>query len=160
FLIYRFDLNHQDLGTFFLYTGLWLIFGQLVTVRLVANKLPEEKLVYLSVFGAAGVMLLYLVPTNWYGLMFVLPFFTNFMAISMANIPALVSKVATSDRQGEYMGINNSVQAVALTIAPILSGYISAQLTPVSIIITAASLMACAALIFAFYASLKKSQYY
>lgn len=156
FLIYRFGLDHQDLGTFFLYTGLWLIFGQLVTVRIIANKVIEEKLVYLSVFGAAGVMLFYLVPATWQGLMFVLPFFTNFMAISMANIPALVSKAASADRQGEYMGMNNSVQAVALTIAPILSGYISAKLTPVSIIITAATLMGVAAIIFASYSLTKK----
>jgi MFS family permease len=50
--------------------------------------------------------------------------------VTMANVTALISKSVGPKVQGEVLGINSSVAALAMSIPPILSGYIAADLGP------------------------------
>ncbi len=47
-----------------------------------------------------------------------------FIGLTMANTTALISRTASSDMQGEVLGITASVQALAQAIPAALTGYL------------------------------------
>ena len=59
----------------------------------------------------------------------VIPVFTAFNGLTMANMSSLVSRSAEMGRQGEAMGISSSVQSLAQVPASALVGYITADIT-------------------------------
>ncbi len=148
FLIWRFGLNQAQLGTYFLVTGGWLILSQFFLVPLIAHRLQEEKVLFSSIFFTAVIFMLFLVPHDWRWLFALVPFAAGINALVFANLPSVVSKAATATTQGEFAGISNSLQSLALSFAPILSGYVSASLSPVMVVIAASILMFCSGIIF------------
>ena len=58
--------------------------------------------------------------------------------LTQANITALVSRSAAQSTQGEILGINSSVQSLAMAIPPIISGYIAAAFLPEASILVSA----------------------
>jgi MFS family permease len=81
-----------------------------------------------SLFGTGLFVLAQFLPTVWWGLLLVVPFFAIFAGLTQANLTALVSGSVGPEMQGEVLGINASVQALAQTIPPVLSGYIAASI--------------------------------
>lgn len=154
FLIYRFGLNQQQMGYYFLYVGAWLIMSQLFLVRLFTQRFKEEQVLYMSVLFSALFFCTFLIPRNWLYLFAIIPFLGSANALSITSMPAAVSKAATPATQGEYSGLSNSVQSLALSVAPIFSGYLSASLTPVTVIVVASVLMIFSGLIFVRYSQL------
>jgi MFS family permease len=67
----------------------------------------------------------------------VTPFFAMAIGLSQANLISSISKRADSHVQGEVLGINASVQALAQSIPPILSGYIAASISPTTPLVIA-----------------------
>jgi DHA1 family tetracycline resistance protein-like MFS transporter len=155
FLTYRFGLNQAQLGTYFLYTGSWLILSQLFLVRYIAKKLSKEKILYWSIFLAGAGFITFLIPRDWHYLFLIIPLLASTNALTFANIPAVVSDAADHDTQGKYSGMNNSVQALALSISPILSGYISASLSPLMVVTLSSVLMIISGTILVSYKSQK-----
>lgn len=151
FLIYRFGLNQQQMGYYFLYVGAWLIVSQLFLVRFFTQRFKEDQILYASVLFSAVFFCIFLIPRNWLYLFAIIPFLGSANALSITSMPAAVSRAATPATQGEYSGLSNSVQSLALSVAPILSGYLSASLTPITVIIVASVLMVIAGLIFVRY---------
>ena len=90
----------------------------------------------------------YFVPSTARGLLFVAPPLAIFTGLSMANSTALVSRSVSGKVQGEVLGISASVQALAQSIPPILSGFIAASLDPKTPIIVSAIVIAVAGLFF------------
>lgn len=128
FLVHKFGFNAANIGLFFLYTGVWLLIVQLGIVRRVAQLLSERQILRFSLIGTCFALLAYLVPSVWWGLLFLVPFATLFNALTMVNIPALVSRSASSEVQGEVLGINASVQALGQTVPPVIAGILAAQI--------------------------------
>ncbi len=156
FLIYRFGMNQSQLGLYFLIVGLWLIASQFFLVRWLARKMVVERVLYLSIFFAALTFLIYLLPHDWHQLFWIVPFLAASNALTISSVPSAVSKAAHDGNQGEFAGMSNSMQSLALSIAPILSGYISASLTPVTVIVSSTILMLVAGTIFLSYANSRK----
>lgn len=129
FLIQRFHFNQSHIGNLFAYIGLWVVITQAFINPLI-NRLDREKLVlFLSLIGCGVATWFYFVPSSSYGLYLVVPFFSLFNGLVQANLLALISRTAANDIQGEVLGISSSVQALAQSIPPILSGFIAASLT-------------------------------
>ena len=127
----NFGFDEGKTGDYFAFVGLFIAFSQAVVVGRVARRLPDFKVLRFSCFGTGAVMLyLFLMPTStqfWpYA---VIPVFTMFNGLTMANVSSLVSRSAEMGRQGEAMGIYSSVQSLAQVPASALVGYITADLT-------------------------------
>ncbi|MDO8575147.1 MAG: MFS transporter [bacterium] len=152
FLIQKLHFDQGDIGFFFAYVGIWLIFTQLVIVRFLLKDIPERFILPLAMAAAgAGVFALLSVSTTAM-LLVVIPFFAIANGITLVNMTSLVSKSATKDVQGEIFGISASVQALAQSVPPILSGFIAYMLNPDSPIFVSATFMIVASIIFiAFY---------
>lgn len=150
FLISRFGFAEAQIGNFFAYVGLWIVFTQGVITRQVSGKFKEYQVLRLTLFATGLVMLTYFLPTQSWQLLLVTPFFAIANGLSMANVSGLVSRSADAKIQGEILGIMSSVQALAQSLPPILSGLIAASLGPSVPVLFASGLIMLAGLIFAF----------
>ena len=130
FLITKFAYTQGDIGDFFAYVGLWVAFTQAVIVRKLSAKFSETQLIRLGLIGTGISIFLFFLPTQSWQLFLIVPIMAISNGISFANITALISKSASPEIQGEVLGINSSVAALAMSIPPILSGYIAASLHP------------------------------
>ncbi len=137
FLIQRFAFTQGNIGDFFAYVGLWVAFSQAVVVRKLAKRFNEVQLIRIGLIGTGAAILLYFLPTQPWQLLVITPLMAISNGISFANLTALISKSVGPEIQGEILGINSSVAALAMSIPPILSGYIAADISPTAPILIA-----------------------
>jgi MFS transporter, DHA1 family, tetracycline resistance protein len=148
FLINRFNFTQGHIGDFFSYVGIWMAVTQIFVTRMIGKRFPEYRVLQVSLLGAGVVVLSFFLPTIWWQLLVIVPFFAVFLGLSMANTAALVSRSVDASIQGEVLGINASIQALAQAIPAILSGFIAASVTPESPIMVAAITVLLAGFIF------------
>ncbi|MES2930537.1 MAG: MFS transporter [Patescibacteria group bacterium] len=148
FLINKFNFSQGNIGDFFAYIGLWSIFTQAIVTRFVAKRFPEAKVLRMTLFGAALMILAYFLPEKSWQMYLIPPIGGIMSGLAMTNLTSLLSRSAPANIQGEILGINASVQALAQAIPAILSGFVAATLSPQSPIIIAAIIMAFGALAF------------
>ncbi len=151
YLINKFMFTQGNIGDFFSYVGLWVAFTQAVITRSLAGKVSESTILYVSTLGTGLAILLYFLPNVWWQLLFITPFFAIFNGLTQANIAGLISRSVSPEIQGEILGINASIQALAQSIPPILSGYIAATISPEAPIFFAAVTICVGGLIFLFF---------
>ncbi len=124
FFIDRFGWHEQQIGNFFGYIGIWLVITQAIIIRWTL-KFDQRKLLAFSLLASSIFTALILLPRQEYILYAVAPFFAIFVGLVNANITSVVSHMSDSGKQGEGIGVNSSVQALAQALPPILSGFIS-----------------------------------
>ncbi len=148
FMITRFSFTQSNVGDYFSWIGLWIAFAQAVVTRRLAGKYNEFQIArYALPFTALCVLSYYFIHTSW--ILFVIaPFFAIANGLTQANITALVSKSAGPGEQGEVLGINSSVQALAQTIPAVLSGFIAGTIGATTPLIVASVVMLLAAIFF------------
>ncbi len=130
FLISRFSFTQGNIGDFFAFIGFWIALSQALFNRKLSARFSENQILRVSLIASGVCIFLFFLPTMWWQLLLVVPIFSVFMGLSQANTTALVSRTVDSSVQGEVLGINTSVQALAQSIPPILSGYIAAKILP------------------------------
>ncbi|MEY3656664.1 MAG: hypothetical protein RL114_1022, partial [Actinomycetota bacterium] len=127
----NFNFGSSKTGDYFALVGVSIAIAQAVFVPRVSKKLADFQVLRFSMFGNAAMMAVYfLTPTTsqmW--LYIVIPFFTFFNGLTMANTTSLVSRSAEPGQQGQAMGIYSSIQSLAQVPASILVGYIASDLT-------------------------------
>jgi MFS transporter, DHA1 family, tetracycline resistance protein len=148
----NFHFGSSKTGDYFAIVGLFIAFSQAVLVARVSKKLSDYSVLRFSLFGNASMMLLYfVVPTSFsFGLYMVIPFFTAFNGLTMANMTSLISRSAEPGQQGQAMGIYSSVQSLAQVPASILVGYITTSITSSQPLIVASVCIALGGLCFVF----------
>jgi len=146
----NFNFGASKTGDYFAIVGLFIAFSQAVLVARVSKKLADYSVLRFSLFGNATMMLLYfVVPTSFsMGLYLVIPFFTAFNGLTMANMTSLISRSAEPGQQGQAMGIYSSVQSLAQVPASILVGYITTSITSSQPLIVASICIALGGLCF------------
>lgn len=148
FLIDKFGFTQGNIGDFFSFMGLWIVFGQAVVVRRVSRVYAEPQVLRISLIGSGVCLLLYQLPTVWWGLFLIAPFFAAFNGLTQANLSGLLSRSASPRIQGEIFGINASVQALAQSIPPFLSGFIASAASVNAPLYVSAALIIAAGLLF------------
>lgn len=128
FLITKFGFNQNSVGNYFSFVGIWIAFSQAVVTRKVSKYFSEKQILRFSIVATGIFILAQFLPTTVFGLLVIVPFFAIVNGLSQANIMSLVSRSAGAEIQGEILGINASVSALAQTIPPILSGFIAASI--------------------------------
>jgi len=148
----NFHFGSSKTGDYFAIVGLFIAFSQAVLVARVSKKLSDYSVLRFSLFGNASMMLLYfVVPTSFsFGLYMVIPFFTAFNGLTMANMTSLISRSAEPGKQGQAMGIYSSVQSLAQVPASILVGYITTSITSSQPLVVASVCIALGGLCFVF----------
>ncbi len=148
FLIDRFGFREASIGNFFAYIGIWIVITQAILTRFIAKHFSERAVVSVSLIGTGIMMLFFLVPGPWMVLLAVVPFFSMCNGLTQANFMALISRSAPDTVQGEVLGINASVAALAQSIPPIIAGYVASLLHPSSTLLTAALITIFSGIVF------------
>lgn len=119
------NFTPANVADYFSLIGIWIAVFQGGLIPFVARKLKNYQVIRFSLFGAAAAVLVILSVTTFKAALVVSPLIPLFIALTMANMTALVSSVVSTEIQGEAMGILSSVEALAQGIPAVLSGYIA-----------------------------------
>ncbi|HYM65313.1 MAG TPA: MFS transporter [Candidatus Sulfotelmatobacter sp.] len=151
FLIKKFGFDQGGIGNFFAYIGIWVAFTQIVLTRQLSGRFRDYNIVKVALFGATLMVLIFFLANASWQFLIIVPIFAGFNGLVQAMIPAIVSKSADWSIQGEVLGVNSSVQALAQAIPPVLSGFIAARFSTDTPIIVAVVVMILASSIFFFF---------
>ncbi|MEM8523274.1 MAG: MFS transporter [Bacteroidota bacterium] len=126
-LIEKFDYTEKDVGLFYAWIGIWLVFTQGVLVRTLAKHFQPTVLLQFStlVLGIMVGLVIFPDTTGW--LYFIAPFIAAAQGITMPNLLSTISEQASPSQQGQILGINQSMQSVGAMIPPIIGGYLTAM---------------------------------
>jgi MFS transporter, DHA1 family, tetracycline resistance protein len=157
FLIKQFHFTQGDIGTFFSFIGICLALTQVVIVRKVAGLASEQQILRISII-ANGIFigLMYFVSSPL-AVYLLAAGFSLFNGLVFANLPGLISRSADQKIQGEILGINASVQALAQLIPPVLSGFLAAIFAPETPIIVASVIVIFSGVLFTLFYKPSKS---
>ena len=125
FLVVRFGFSEAATGTFFGVVGGWMIFSQVVVVRILSKKYSEQKILTAALPLLAVVILAYVFISNQIILYSVIPLMAIAVGLINTSFPALISKGVSSQRQGAALGINGSLMALSQGLAPLLAGVLA-----------------------------------
>jgi DHA1 family tetracycline resistance protein-like MFS transporter len=124
-LIQKLHFTQANVGDFFAYIGIWIALTQGLITPILAKYFKNYQILRFTFFGMGLALLMQLWPTHTSQLLLVTPLIAVFVGLTMANTSALVSLSAGPEMQGEILGIDASVQALAQAIPAIISGYIA-----------------------------------
>jgi DHA1 family tetracycline resistance protein-like MFS transporter len=124
-LIQKLGFKVNNVGDFFAYIGICIALTQGILTPLLAKRFKNYQILRVSLIGNAMALFLQLFPHNTAQLLMVAPFIAIFNGLTMANASALVSVSADHKIQGEVLGIEASVQALAQAIPAVIAGYIA-----------------------------------
>lgn len=144
-LVYRFSMSEVDIGTYFSYVGIFIVITQALITRPVTARFSEKQILRLSL-PAVSLCIIALAVAPSPSLLYVIaPFFAVSVGLSMANLTAAVSRRAGETIQGEVLGINSSINALAQSFPPILGGVVATIATPAATLLIGAMFVAFAA---------------
>jgi DHA1 family tetracycline resistance protein-like MFS transporter len=121
YLQVRFHADEAAIGNLFGYLGLWIVFTQGYLTRRLSHVLRPEQVLRWSLLCLSAAFLLVLVPRTYGWLFVAVPFMPIFQGLSQPNNSALISNLVGADEQGEILGMNQSMQSLAMLIAPLAS---------------------------------------
>lgn len=126
FMFTKFDYGTKETGLLFGWVGIWLVFTQGFIVRKLVKTLPPRKIMTVSILGLSFAIAALLLPDKAWMFYLINPFIAIFQGMTSPNMTAIVSSRAGAQRQGEMLGINQSMISVGQIIPPLLGGYFSA----------------------------------
>lgn len=124
-LINKLHFSTTNVGDFFAYVGIWIAIAQLTVTPFLAKRFKNYQILRVSMFFTGLVLFGFLAADNVAQLLIIVPFFALGNAQFLANNTSLVSNSVGPEIQGEALGINASVQALAQSIPTIIGGYIA-----------------------------------
>ena len=126
-LIEKFDFSTKKIGILYGWIGLWLVFTQGVTVRLLSKKFPSSQILTVTPLLLSIAIAALLLPKEGFGYLFFFlnPFVATFQGITAPNMTTVISEQAGPRQQGEILGINQSMQSLGQAIPPLIAGYLN-----------------------------------
>lgn len=127
-LLDKFGFKPSSIGDYFAYVGLWIAIIQGGLVGIISKKFKDYQVIRVSIFITSISLMAYaFIPAGEYKWLFLIPpFLAMGNGLTMAFNSSLISRVTPRELQGEALGINASVMALAQSIPAIISGYIAA----------------------------------
>ena len=149
YLARKFGFTQSSTGDYFALVGLAIAVMQALVVGQIAKRLSDFKVLRFSFFGLSFGMAAYFLAGQKWQLYAIIPVFTFFNGLCMANQSSLISRSAVPGRQGEAMGISSSVMNLAQVPASVLVGYITGSVTSNTPLVVACACIAAAGIVFA-----------
>ncbi len=126
YLFHKFNWNSKQLGDFFAFSGLCLVISLGIINPILSKLLNSKKILTFSLIGMAITIALSVLPQRTLTMYAIMPFLALFYGLSQANIAAILSNTAQKayEGQGEAFGVNQSIQSIVETIAPLLTSFL------------------------------------
>jgi DHA1 family tetracycline resistance protein-like MFS transporter len=126
FLIEKFSYTAAQIGKIFGFMGLWIVLGQGFIVRPLSKRFYPQEILPISVLFVSIAIAFMLLPSNASGLFFIIPIMAIANGLTLPNMNALISNLASKENQGEIMGVSQSIQSFAMAIPPLIAGAFAA----------------------------------
>lgn len=123
FLMGKFVFTQSKVADLFAYMGLWIAVSQGALMRPLSKRFSSASILSVSMVAAAFVLPLMILPNNSTWLYLIIPFVAMLQGMNQPNTSAIISNLTEADRQGEILGINQSMQAIAQAIPPIIAAF-------------------------------------
>jgi len=127
FLLKEYSWNQSRIGEYFAYIGVCVALAQVLLIGRVSARYRPGQVLSFSIFFLAISLFVTILPTAGWMMYAIAPFIAVFNGLSTPNLTTVISDLAPASSQGEILGINQSVQAMAQAIPPIIGGLIVAQ---------------------------------
>lgn len=125
FLIGKFHFDQSQIGDLFAFMGIWIALAQGIVLRPLSKKYKPITILSVSIVLLALAFPLLLLPNKSFGIYLIVPFISVFQGLTQPNSIAIISNLASSDEQGEVLGINQSIMSLAQAIPPIIAGFVT-----------------------------------
>lgn len=136
YLISRFSFNPAQIGIFYGYTGAFYSLSAGFLIYPIIRRLGTHRSLVLSMLFA-GLYLLVFLKIGSSGILWIyLPLSQFFLAFAYPAFAAMISNQVSDERQGEVMGIYQSLIALALTITPFCSGSLVGSYPSLTVIVS------------------------
>lgn len=143
-LINQYEFTAANVGTFFAFVGVFMFITQVFILRVLSRMYRELSVLRVSILCAAGIVALYPFMSSGLFIYALIPLLAVPQGLTMATLPALISKGVSGSKQGAALGINASLMALAQGVVPLVAGGI-ASLFGLSVIFIMGSLSMVAA---------------
>lgn len=150
YLTTKFNYTPGQIGNFFGYVGMCVVFTQLVIVRFVSKKYDQINILRFAIPATGFALLLYLLPTQAWWIFVIALIFAIPNGIQQANFSALLSKRIDPTKRGEVLGISASVNSIGQSVPPLLAGVIAVIFAPWTPIFIAGLFIISAGILFRF----------
>ena len=147
-MIHRFNYTQGNLGNWFSFIGICAALSQIFLSKLISKKFSEGEILKVSYIGAGITVLLLFFSTATSELYLIGFFCAPCIALSQSFTPGLISRSVDGKSQGGILGVAASIQGLALSIPPILAGYIAGNFTPESPILISSIVLISGGLLF------------
>ncbi|MEN9560788.1 MAG: hypothetical protein RIQ56_61 [Candidatus Parcubacteria bacterium] len=121
-LVNKFSFSESAIGTFFGAVGIWMVFTQIVIIRILSRIYSERQILRFSMPTMALALVAFPFAPSPAVLYTLMPFIAIPQGLSMSNLGALVSKSVSKEKQGAALGINSSLLALAQGTIPLVAG--------------------------------------
>ncbi len=124
YLTSKLGFRANNLGDFYAYIGIWIALTQGLLANVLSKRYENYQILRVTMLALPLALVSLFMANNTTQLLLITPFIPICVGLTIANSTALVSKSASAKIQGEVLGINASVQALAAAIPAALTGYL------------------------------------
>lgn len=125
FLTRKFNMQAQGIGMLFAYIGVWSVIAQAAILRPLTKRFSPLQILSVSLLSLSVLLVLIVLPTQTWVMYFIIPFIAVSQGMTQPNINTIVTSQVSEQEQGQVLGINQSVQSIAMGIPPFMAGYLS-----------------------------------
>lgn len=124
YLYEKFSWTEKQIGLLYGWVGIWLAITQGIIVRSLSFRFVSKNVLKFSIpLIAIGISLL-MVPTNSWLFYLINPIIAIGIGITNPNMTTVVSMQVGGDKQGEILGINQSMNSLGQMVPAIVGGYL------------------------------------
>lgn len=125
FMIGKFQYSASNIADLFAYLGIWVALVQGSLTRVINKYMSSARVISIFSLVLAISLIMLLLPEKSIYIYYILPIMAVGQGLVAPNSNALVSMQASASEQGEILGINQSMQSLAMSLPPIIAGYIT-----------------------------------
>jgi len=141
-LVQKLHFTTSSVGDFFAYIGICIALNQVLIMPFVVKRWKSHTVLRVSLIGNGLALFIQLWASNTTELLLTAPFIAVFNGLTMANSSAVVSLSANKQEQGELLGIEASVQALAQSVPAAISGYVATMGVGMPVIVGGCTIIA------------------
>ncbi|MEZ4959386.1 MAG: MFS transporter [Saprospiraceae bacterium] len=124
-LIEKFSYAEKDIGFLYAWIGVWLVFTQGFIVRRLSKVVAPATVLSFGILSLSIWIGAVLLPDKDVWFYFINPLIAMSQGVISPNLTTVVSMQAGPERQGEVLGINQSMLSLGQIVPPLLAGYLN-----------------------------------
>ncbi len=124
-LIEKFSYSEKDIGFLYGWVGIWLVITQGFIVRRMSSRVKPTSVLLYSIPALAISIALILVPAKSIWFYLINPLIALSQGMTAPFLTTIVSQQVDESKQGQILGINQSMNSLGHLLPPVVAGYLN-----------------------------------